>query len=218
MKKWWNTWEPLWQEGKRCVKARGVFSGCRFQIADLMCFLTLTFSYFLWMISLNRYGVYGEISNNQAVSQSFWNWQALALQRPAQKLVEGTRRCWAQRSVGITTLLTILLYWQVWMEMMLKLDFRYNWSLWPKSLKMMYIYISWVSWVLPSPTVPLAIGCSWWPCDDIFDDAIMSCLGFIGHVWDFQKHMDERFPINNSKFLGTLIDYPPNSISDNSCR
>lgn len=123
------------------MKARGVFSGCRFQIADLMCFLTLTFSYFLWMISLNRYGVYGEISNNQAVSQSFWNWQALALQRPAQKLVEGTRRCWAQRSVGITTLLTILLYWQVWMEMMLKLDFRYNWSLWPKSLKMMYIYI-----------------------------------------------------------------------------
>ena len=109
MKKWWNTWEPLWQEGKRCVKARGVFSGCRFQIADLMCFLTLTFSYFLWMISLNRYGVYGEISNNQAVSQSFWNWQALALQRPAQKLVEGTRRCWAQRSVGITTLLTIVL-------------------------------------------------------------------------------------------------------------
>ena len=102
-----------WQEGKRCVKARGVFSGCRFQIADLMFFLTLTFSYFLWMISLNRYGVYGEISNNQAIWQSFWNWQALALQRPAQKLLEGTTRCWAQRSVGITTYIYLLLYWQV---------------------------------------------------------------------------------------------------------
>ena len=91
--------------------------------------------------------------------------------------------------------------------MMLKLDFRYNWSLWPMPQNDIS-YISWVSWVLPSPTMPLAIGCSWWPCDDIF----MSCLGFIGHVWDFQKHMDERFPINNSKVIGTLIDYPPNSI------
>ena len=138
-----------WQEGKRCVKARGVFSGCRFQIADLMFFLTLTFSYFLWMISLNRYGVYGEISNNQAVSQSFWNWQTLALQRPAQKLVEGTTRCWAQRSVGITTYYCI----DRCFEMMLKLDFRYNWSLWP----MPQNDISWVSWVLPSPTMPLDV-------------------------------------------------------------
>ena len=112
MKKWWNTWEHD-KKAKDVWKLEVFFSGCRFQIADLMFFLTLTFSYFLWMISLNRYGVYGEISNNQAISQSFWNWQALALQRPAQKLLEGTTRCWAQHSVGITTYIYLLLYWQV---------------------------------------------------------------------------------------------------------
>ena len=174
-----------WQEGKRCVKARGVFSGCRFQIADLMCFLTLTFSYFLWMISLNRYGVYGEISNNQAVSQSFWNWQTLALQRPAQKLVEGTTRCWAQRSVGITTYIYLLLYWQV---------FRNDAETWFQIQLVIMAYASkwYILGILGPALTNNAIGCSWWPCDDIF----MSCLGFIGHVWDFQKHMD----------------YPPNSI------
>ena len=97
---------------KMCESSR-CFFWMSFSDSWLMFFLTLTFSYFLWMISLNRYGVYGEISNNQAISQSFWNWQALALQRPAQKLLEGTTRCWAQRSVGITTYIYLLLYWQV---------------------------------------------------------------------------------------------------------
>ena len=85
--------------------------------------------------------------------------------------------------------------------MMLKLDFRYNWSLWP----MPQNDISWVSWVLPSPTMPLDV-----PGGRVMTSHVL--FGIYWHVWDFQKHMDERFPINNSKVIGTLIDYPPNSI------
>lgn len=158
MKKWWNTWEPLWQEdqeGKRCVKARGVFFWMSFSDSwfDVLPYLfVFSLDDFLKWIWRNK-----QQPGNFTV---FLELTSIGTPTSCPK-VGGRDNKMLSSTLGRNHYLHLLTYcigpgvWK-WCWNLISDTNIFVGSLWPMPQNGKNLGYLWVSWVLPSPT-----SCHW---------------------------------------------------------